>query len=76
MWNDAISRQRGSIAAPDRPALGPQLDRSTEPEVAEEMARDNLHCHEISRKRGSSDVLTGIVIVRLDCGADRRRPTV
>lgn len=23
------------------------------------------------RKRGSSDVLTGIVIVRLDCGADR-----
>ncbi|MBU7441217.1 hypothetical protein [Paraburkholderia fungorum] len=49
MRNNAISRQRGSIAAPDRPALGLQLDRSTESEVAEQMTRDNVHCDEISR---------------------------
>ena len=37
------------MAAPDRPALGLQLDRSTETEVAGQMARDNVHCDEISR---------------------------
>ncbi|MGF6658530.1 transposase-like protein [Paraburkholderia atlantica] len=31
---------------------------------------------QFDRKRGSSDVLTGIVSVRLNCGADRRLPTV
>jgi len=49
MRNHAISRERGSTAAPDRPALGLQLDRSTEPEVVEKMARDNVRCDEISR---------------------------
>jgi hypothetical protein len=49
MRNNAISQERGSSAAPDRPALGLQLDRSTEPEVVKIMARDNVHCDEISR---------------------------
>ncbi|RAS20618.1 hypothetical protein [Paraburkholderia bryophila] len=49
MRNNAISRERGSLAAPDRPALGLQLDRSTEMDVAGQMARDNVHCDEISR---------------------------
>ncbi len=46
---NAISRERGLTAAPDRPALGLQLDHSTEAEVAEKMGRENVHCDALSR---------------------------
>ncbi len=45
----AISRERGLTAAPARPALGLLLDRSTEAQVAEKMAQENVHCDELSR---------------------------
>lgn len=46
---NAISRERGLTAAPDRPAIGLLLDRSTEAQIAEKMARENVHCDELSR---------------------------
>ena len=46
---NAISRERGSNAAPGRPAFKWLLDRSTEAQVAEKMAQENVHCDELVR---------------------------
>lgn len=46
---NAISRERGATAAPERPAFGLLLDRSTEAQVADKMSHENVHCDELSR---------------------------
>ncbi|WP_027820877.1 hypothetical protein [Paraburkholderia bannensis] len=46
---NAISRERGLTAAPGRPALGLQLDRSTEAQIAVKMIHENVHCDALSR---------------------------
>ncbi|MGN6527159.1 MAG: hypothetical protein ACTHL8_12305 [Burkholderiaceae bacterium] len=47
--DDAIARTRGEALAPERPALGLQLDRSTEPQVARRMSSARAHCDAIVR---------------------------
>lgn len=47
--NKAILLEKGVSAAPNRPAFGLQLDRSTEAEVLERMSQDKAQCLELSR---------------------------
>jgi hypothetical protein len=47
--DDAIARSRGTTPAPQRPALGLQLDRSTASEVGARMAAAHASCDTIAR---------------------------
>ncbi|OXI79189.1 hypothetical protein CFB40_33135 [Burkholderia sp. AU31652] len=47
--NKAILQEKGVSAAPQRPAFGLQLDRSTEADVLEKMPRYNAQCVELTR---------------------------
>jgi len=47
--DDAMARSRGTVPAPSRPALGLQLDASTDAQVAAWAAREHAQCDAITR---------------------------